>query len=68
MTPDVQVGKFNDHAWGLRRRIALRGMWIEQDVRGVIYLPQMPIPPDEVDDLVSCLHRARQLVLGIDNA
>lgn len=64
---DVHVGKYNDHAWGLRRRISLRGMWVEQDVRGVIYLPQMPIPPGQIDDLVLCEQRAQQLVRGIDD-
>jgi hypothetical protein len=65
--PIVKVGKFCDHAWGLRRRISLRGCWVEQDVRGMIFLPQMPIPPDQIDDLVMCELKAQQLARDIDN-
>lgn len=64
---DVLVGKYNDHAWGLRRRISVRGSWIEQDVRGVVYMPQMPIPPDQINDLTLCLYRAQELIRSIDN-
>jgi hypothetical protein len=63
---DVIVGKYNDHAWGLRRRISLGGTWIEQDVRGVVYMPQMPISPNQINDLTLCLYRALELIRSID--